>query len=104
MAPRPGPYTRMAQILAEEPKEPRWSEGGRYGHVAALCEREYRPCRARPADPVPGRGGPERRRRPRLGGAVRWQPRVQIVYVGHTSGENAEPSIVSGSCTTPPDT
>jgi hypothetical protein len=44
------------------------------------------------------------RRRPRLGGAMRWQPRVRIVYVGHTSGENAEPSIVSGSCTTPPDT
>jgi hypothetical protein len=27
-----------------------------------------RPCRARPADPVPGRGGPERRRRPRPDG------------------------------------
>jgi hypothetical protein len=26
------------------------------------------PCRARPADPVPGRGGPERRRRPRPDG------------------------------------
>jgi hypothetical protein len=27
-----------------------------------------RPCRTRPADSVPGRGGPERRRRPRPDG------------------------------------
>ena len=38
MVPRPGPYTRMAQILAEEPQKGLdGSEGGGYGHVAAYA-------------------------------------------------------------------
>jgi hypothetical protein len=35
------------------------------GRFSRRCDR---PCRARPADPVAGRGGPERRRRPRPDG------------------------------------
>ena len=60
--------TRMAQVLAEEPQDRNGSEGGGDGRRAASCDRKDWPCHARPADPVAGRGGPDRRRRPRPDG------------------------------------
>jgi len=45
------------------------SLGLKFRSVARLVVvRPDRPCRARPADPDPARGGPERRRRPRPDG------------------------------------
>jgi hypothetical protein len=46
------------------------SDPARTGFATRWSARRHlhRPCRARPADPVPGRGGPERRGRPRPNG------------------------------------
>jgi hypothetical protein len=60
----------------------------------APTQRRDRPCRARPADPVPGRGGPERRRRPRPDGTG---PLVRAGSVAHrdrrgTSGHQRSPT------------
>jgi hypothetical protein len=48
-----------------------WGRAARTAADGTACKgsRLHRPCRARPADPVPGRGGPERRRRPPPDGA-----------------------------------
>jgi hypothetical protein len=53
-----------------------YGQSGQAGNLACNCFPRFpvlqgemdRPCRARPADPAPGRGGPERRRRPRPDG------------------------------------
>jgi hypothetical protein len=52
-----------------------WGGGGGRNCMACKRSRLDRPCRARPADPVPGRGGPERRRRPRPDGTGALGPR-----------------------------
>src|SRR6266511_576456 len=48
---------RMAQTLAEELAGLRGCWAGRSGQVAVRCGRRDRPCRARPAAPIPGHGG-----------------------------------------------
>ena len=49
------------------------SKGGGSGHLVASCDRKDRPCCARPADAVLGRGGPARR----TASATGMGPRIQ---------------------------
>jgi hypothetical protein len=63
----------------------------------SMGEALHRPCRARPADPVPGRGGPERRRRPRPDGIGKPNPGPRW---GRTAPEpHGQPRLLTDSDT-----